>query len=232
MFAPVAIPPSDQIVVRPRMRQLPARERGGLGSRMRNALARKLRIRASSWGDWQHLDGDFNRPHYLALEALRVKHAPHASLLDLGCGAGLLCRGLTTHVPYIGIDLQRAAIRQATRTYQERLWTRFTCGSINDLRLIGAVRFGLIVFNEVLYYQPDVEGALQLMEAYRQHLVPGGLMLVSIFRDDDAPERMNGPMCEAVHAAYADQRIETEIVHADARRRWKISLFGSHHPSA
>lgn len=203
-----------------------------IGTRVARKVARGLRsilgrlgVRSTSWGDWHGLDGADNRARYEAIETLRLRHAPHARVLDLGCGAGVLCGHLTTPVSYMGIDLQPAAIDAARATHHERPETDFRCGSINDLAILNGERFGLIVFNEVLYYQPTVDAALALVEAYRQHLEPGGLLLVSIYRDDTAPHRLNGPLCDALHERYRSACLTTMIVHRDPARRWQIGVY-------
>ncbi len=106
--------------------------------------------------------------------AARSDHPP--SVLDVGCGTGLL-RERLEGVPfseYVGVDLSEAAIDAARSRAHPR--SRFVVGDAADLDL---GRFDVVVLNEILYYAADPAAFLRRMGAA---LEPDGLLLVSMWR--------------------------------------------------
>ena len=101
---------------------------------------------------------------------------PTASILDVGCGAGVLAERLgdTPYERYLGIDPVPQAIEQAARLVDER--TRFEVVE-RPARELG--EFNVVVCNEVLYGVPDPE---RLIDDVHATLAPGGSMLASIWR--------------------------------------------------
>lgn len=188
-------------------------------------FVRRLGVRSQDWGDWQGLADTENQARYETLEALRMTHAPQANVLDLGCGAGILCEYLTTSVSYSGVDLQAAAITEAEITHNSRPHTDFYCTSINHTEQFGKKRFGLIVFNEVLYYQANATEAIQLMNRYESLLAPNGLLLVSIYIDTHKLTRLNGNVWLHVQATYGDRCVDYRYVRNDAHRGWHIAVY-------
>ncbi|MFN2607335.1 MAG: trans-aconitate 2-methyltransferase [Acidimicrobiales bacterium] len=98
------------------------------------------------------------------------------TVLDVGCGAGLLRRHLegAPFAEYVGVDLSGAAIQAATTGMHAR--SRFVKGDIAELDL---GRFDVVVLNEVLYYAPDARVFLQRA---RSALHADGLLVVSMWR--------------------------------------------------
>jgi SAM-dependent methyltransferase len=107
---------------------------------------------------------------------LRARPSP-PSVLDIGCGIGLLAQRLGEGdvASYVGIDPSEVAIDEARRSL-ERPGMTFLVGAEPSERL-GS--FDVVVCNEVLYYVDDVEA---LMEQVRACLRPGGWLLTSILR--------------------------------------------------
>jgi 2-polyprenyl-3-methyl-5-hydroxy-6-metoxy-1,4-benzoquinol methylase len=108
-----------------------------------------------------------------------VAEAPPSSstLLDVGCGSGLLRRHLE-RVPlseYVGIDLSEAAIRAARE--QDFTRSRFVVGDVGTTAERGP--FDIVVLNEVLYYAPDTAAFL---EQLRSMLTDRGALVVSVWR--------------------------------------------------
>jgi 2-polyprenyl-3-methyl-5-hydroxy-6-metoxy-1,4-benzoquinol methylase len=109
---------------------------------------------------------------WLTAEAL----AP-PTLLDIGCGPGLLRRHLE-RVPlaeYVGIDLSEAAIRAARE--QDFARSRFVVGDVGTTAERGP--FDIVVLNEVLYYAADTDAFL---EQLRSMLTDTGALVVSVWR--------------------------------------------------
>lgn len=106
-----------------------------------------------------------------------VQHlGPDVSILDVGCGAGLLAERLrdSPYERYLGIDPVPQAIEQAAPLVDER--TRF---EVVERPSRGLGDFDVVVCNEVLYGVPDPE---QLLDDIHALLPPGGSLLASIWR--------------------------------------------------
>ncbi len=98
------------------------------------------------------------------------------SVLDVGCGSGVLRRRLeeAPFSDYVGIDLSDAAIEVARRQAFSR--SRFVVGDVTTTEL---GQFDVVVLNEVLYYAGD---ALAFLERVRKLLREGGIVFVSMWR--------------------------------------------------
>ena len=106
-----------------------------------------------------------------------VRHlGPTVSILDVGCGAGVLAErlGNATYERYVGIDPVPQAIEQAAHLADER--TRFQVVE-RPSRDLGD--FDVVVCNEVLYGVPDPE---RLLDDIDSILPSGGSLLTSIWR--------------------------------------------------
>ncbi len=99
-----------------------------------------------------------------------------ASILDAGCGEGLLAEKLKIlpYKSYLGMDVSREAIAIATsRLGDDR--SRFTVADAWAFET--DERFDVIVFNQSLYYLTDPAG---ILKKYRAMLNPGGRIIVSM----------------------------------------------------
>jgi trans-aconitate methyltransferase len=153
------------------------------------ALARRWRaIRlprpsAEAWDDafaagrWDFLAGRAEGAR-LALVAHYVAQAKPANgtILDLGCGEGLLRPGIA-HLPYArytGVALSAVAIERARADAAPR--DRFEVGDAAGY--VPATAPDVIVLNEMLYYLPDPDASVRALLAA---LAPGGSLIVSIY---------------------------------------------------
>lgn len=99
-----------------------------------------------------------------------------ASILDAGCGEGLLAEKLKLlpYKNYLGMDVSKEAIALATRNLSDER-SRF---AVADAWLFETPeRFDVIIFNQSLYYLADPVGVLH---KYRAMLNPGGRIIVSM----------------------------------------------------
>lgn len=114
--------------------------------------------------------------HYSILAGYQKELKRGGSVLDVGCGDGILRAHLhaDAFTRYVGIDFQEAVARALARA-DER-----TAFSASDMRLYAPdQRFDVIVFNESLYY---VEEPIAELRRYAAFLVGDGLFLVSMHR--------------------------------------------------
>jgi 2-polyprenyl-6-hydroxyphenyl methylase/3-demethylubiquinone-9 3-methyltransferase len=104
-------------------------------------------------------------------------HLGARSVLDVGCGEGLLAERITmqSRDSYVGVDVSTIAIDTAnSKGIQGADFVVSEAQSYVPTR-----RFDAIVFNEVLYYLEKPAGVLT---AYADHLEPTGAFIVSIHR--------------------------------------------------
>lgn len=114
--------------------------------------------------------------HYSVLAGYVKALKGGAALLDVGCGDGVFRTHLhaDSFSRYVGIDFPEAVARANSRADSR------TSFSAADMRAFtSAERFGVIVFNESLYYVDDPIGELR---RYTGFLEKNGLFLVSMHR--------------------------------------------------
>jgi 2-polyprenyl-3-methyl-5-hydroxy-6-metoxy-1,4-benzoquinol methylase len=135
----------------------------------------------SEWGDryesggWDYLGGIHQLNHYSILAGY-LGHLRPGTILDVGCGTGLLRARLggVEFARYVGIDPVEVAIERAHELSDER--TEFRVG---DMSLPDLGTFDALVFNEILYCVPAPE---QLLARAYELIAPGGHMLASNLR--------------------------------------------------
>ena len=99
-----------------------------------------------------------------------------ASILDVGCGAGLLAAKLKVlpYRSYLGVDVSAEAIARAAPVADAR--TAFAVAEAGDFH--SDRRFDVIIFSQILNYidRPD-----RLLARYAQYLNPHGRIVVSMY---------------------------------------------------
>jgi trans-aconitate methyltransferase len=114
--------------------------------------------------------------HYSVLAGYGKTLRPGAAILDVGCGDGIFRSHLHDDAfsRYVGIDFPEAIARAKSRVDPR---TSFIS---SDMRTFTpAEKFGIIVFNESLYYVEDAIGELR---RYSGFLEKDGVFLVSMHR--------------------------------------------------
>ncbi len=138
---------------------------------------------ASAWntayeqGRWDYLSSDLEAPRYEALASMLAPSS--ASVLDLGCGVGLLADALArngSEANYVGIDISSVAIGYA-RAIDHGLPASFEIADVERLRSFS--KFDAVVLNEVLYYLRE---PVDFLSRILCDLQPGGVVVASIFR--------------------------------------------------
>jgi len=121
------------------------------------------------------LDSPKESDRYVAVCDLVRQYADNGSILDAGCGEGLLevkCRGLTSKI--VGIDYSHVAIAKARMRNLQNC--EFIC---TDTRVFCSDRvFSVIVFNESLYY---IDRYLDCLRAMTFLLSNNGVFIVSMY---------------------------------------------------
>jgi 2-polyprenyl-3-methyl-5-hydroxy-6-metoxy-1,4-benzoquinol methylase len=195
--------------------------------RARRWLARRLRrIRRDrevvdpgrKWDDeyrddrWQWLRDLSELGRYGVVAAYSRRLKPGGSVLDVGCGEGVLQEHLAgAYSAYTGIDFSAEAIRRASERHEPR--ARFLVADATAFTT--EERFDLIVFNECLYL---FDHPADVARRYQAFLKPGGLMIVSMY-GEAKPRRV----WRALHECY-ETLDEQHIVHPTGRT-WVIKVF-------
>ncbi|MGW5937078.1 amino acid adenylation domain-containing protein [Streptomyces celluloflavus] len=129
------------------------------------------------------------------------------SVLDLGCGTGLLLHRLAPHCDhYWGTDISPVALDRLRRSVgpgrhpaDVRL---FECAADRAATLPDRL-FDVVVLNSVVQYFPDERYLLRVLEAAVRRLAPGGTLVVGDVR--------SLPLLESFHAAVQLHRAEAGL---------------------
>lgn len=126
-------------------------------------------------GRWDYLDGMDNLGG-LATVLAYCQYLDPASILDVGCGAGVLARKLKVlpYKSYLGVDLSAEAVAQAQPLADYR--TAFAVAGAEDFH--SDRRFDVIVFCQILNYVPEPD---KVLARYAKYLSPKGRIIVSMY---------------------------------------------------
>jgi SAM-dependent methyltransferase len=144
---------------------------------------RKPEISQEQWekeyrdGCWRRLQDARELAHYSVITGYYTYYRPGGSLLDVGCGEGVLQRRLRPlgYSRYLGIDRSQEAIRRAQT--QREAHTEFRCADAETYS--PQDRFDVIIFNELLYYLKD---PVDVVRRLALALNPGGIVIISMLR--------------------------------------------------
>jgi len=167
---------------------------------------------------WRYLSGLEQTPRYAVIEAWRRRLKPSGSVLDLGCGEGVLFEHIAADegVDYTGVDLAQAAIDAAAHKIRDAACERFVCADLATFEPPAGSAFDVIVFNEVLYYLAD---PVAIVRRYRGVLAAGGLVIVSVFHT-------NRRTWKAVDRSLAGTRLQTTFLRDFASGKgWYLGVY-------
>ncbi|MFJ4851608.1 MULTISPECIES: class I SAM-dependent methyltransferase [unclassified Streptomyces] len=166
-------------------------------------------------GRWDYLTEGPEQARYVEIRN-RVLAAGAASVLDVGCGTGVLrdCLGDAFTGRYVGVDWSHAALAGRIRRPGETL----VCADASRLPLRGT--FDVVVLSEVLYYLDEPAAAVDRMLGL---VAPGGQLLVSLYQ----PPAERHPAWHALIAALdrvvrALSDTEYRLTTDDGRRNWLL----------
>ena len=132
-------------------------------------------------GRWAYLDDLPELARYAVISGYCAHRRSAGSVLDLGCGTGVLFRWLHPNflADYVGVDLSQIAIQQACREAQGV--ASFVSADIGTYE--PGRRFDVIVFNEVLYYFAD---PLSILQRYMNALEREGVFVISLWESPES----------------------------------------------
>jgi 2-polyprenyl-3-methyl-5-hydroxy-6-metoxy-1,4-benzoquinol methylase len=201
--------------------------------RIRSALARiKRLVTRRHWEDysveewnrqytsssWKYLASLEQVPRYAIIEGWRRRLKPAGSVLDLGCGEGALLEHLPPAggVTYTGVDLSQVAIDVAVTKIRDESRERFVCADLRTFEMPAGSAFDVIVFNEVLYYLAD---PVSVVQRYRASLATGGLVIVSIFHENDR-------IWKVINQSLASECLQTTVVNElSSGKSWYLGVY-------
>ena len=127
-------------------------------------------------GTWELLHQSGELPRYSVVIAFVDRFARRGSILDVGCGEGILFEKLRPYglSSYLGIDLSEVAISRCSAAESDSV--RFLAADAESYRPEST--FDAIVMNECLYY---FEKPIEVALAYRSALAEKGVLVVSQF---------------------------------------------------
>jgi 2-polyprenyl-3-methyl-5-hydroxy-6-metoxy-1,4-benzoquinol methylase len=126
-------------------------------------------------GRWSYLGGIDELAHYSVIVGYYAFLKPGGSVLDVGCGEGILQTRLSPHGygRYLGIDFAAGAIDQLAE--RRDLATEFQVADAASFTT--SQKFDAIIFNESLYYFRD---PVSIVERYLDFLARDGIIIVSM----------------------------------------------------
>jgi 2-polyprenyl-3-methyl-5-hydroxy-6-metoxy-1,4-benzoquinol methylase len=125
---------------------------------------------------WSYLDHMEELGRYSIVVGYIQFLKPKGSILDAGCGEGILLERLSgiPYGRYVGIDIAQTAIDKAAK----RVNGQSVFAQADVQTFVPSESFDAIVFNEVLYY---VEQPLEVVRRYEAWLKPGGVFVASLY---------------------------------------------------
>ncbi len=153
---------------------------------------RPQQVTVSAWdkeyrdGEWRYLEKIGSLAGQVSILGYCQFLAPD-SILDVGCGAGLLAAKLKVlpYKSYLGIDISAEAIALAKTRQDER--TQFAVTDANQFD--SDASFDVIIFNQSINYMPD---PAERVVHYTKFLTPNGRIIVSMC--DSARARAAWPL--------------------------------------
>ena len=119
--------------------------------------------------------------------SLLPKLESNASVLDLGCGNGVLLTALPKTVNYTGVDFSAVLIKEATLTTGFDPVAKFILADILDQSVWNSLpQFDFIAALAVFHHLPTPDDRIKLLRNIKQHLNSTGTCLISTWRLDQS----------------------------------------------
>ncbi|PTL83575.1 hypothetical protein DAT35_08755 [Vitiosangium sp. GDMCC 1.1324] len=132
----------------------------------------------------------------------RVRHLAPRSLLEIGCGTGLMLFALLPHCErYVGTDFSQSAIDYVGQHLptEARSRVELLCRTADDWSGMAPRSFDTVVINSVVQYFPSEEHLRQVLEHCIDATTEGGSVFVGDVR--------SLPLLEAFHASVELERV-------------------------
>ncbi|MBI2827024.1 MAG: class I SAM-dependent methyltransferase [Planctomycetia bacterium] len=141
----------------------------------RNALKEPIMADPGDSKRWEYLCGSSELPRYAVIVGYVRRARPHATVLDVGAGNGVLAEELRHDVRLLrGIERDAASVQKANERkidIADFLAADAEMYTTND-------KFDVIIFNETLYY---MNNPIQILDRYAAFLERDGILIVSTY---------------------------------------------------
>jgi len=132
-------------------------------------------------GRWEYLKNNVEAPRYAKiLESIKQDATAQPSVLDLGCGEGVLRLRLENETIgyFLGVDFSKVSIKTATKYNFKN--SDFQVADLHYYK--PPQEFDVIVFNEAFYYINDAVRA-KVLKRILGKLKQGGILINSIYKE-------------------------------------------------
>lgn len=163
-------------------------------------------------GYWDYLNSLEELPRYSLIASYFEWLKSGGSILEIGCGEGLLQQRLLHYSKYVGIDLSEAAIVKA----RSRATANSQFLSANAATYTAFELFDAIVFNEVLYY---FERPLEVFDRYSSCLTHNGIFITSLYTNNKEADTIYKKLKRKPFAILAEIKI------TNGNDTWVVSVF-------
>lgn len=104
---------------------------------------------------------------------------PQASVLDLGCGNGVLLTALPEVIDYTGLDISPVLLTEAQKSHPKAKFIQADINQADAWQGLGQYNFiaALAVFHHIL----DPKKQFNLLSQIKAHLKPNGTVLISVW---------------------------------------------------
>jgi 2-polyprenyl-3-methyl-5-hydroxy-6-metoxy-1,4-benzoquinol methylase len=175
--------------------------------------------------DWDYLAGIAETPRYALVAGYIHKLVGGGSVLDAGCGEGVLIDYLDLNrFKYCGFDISPTAIERAQLRHAN---VELLVASAENFIPRDNDKYDVIAFTEVL---AQVESPVATLARFRAFLRPAGHIIVSQFHSPN-PESKGTIFKRAFEAEIAAGRVNvvatSEVLNCTTGLRWTIYCLGN-----
>jgi SAM-dependent methyltransferase len=168
-------------------------------------------------GRWESLKTDLEAKRYFQIIDYLREFAPkNPSILDIGCGDGVLNRRMQDFQfeYFLGVDFSEVSIKKAKQANFPK--AEFLAEDAIKFKPIR--NFDAVIFNEAFYYIPDSEKN-KVLNLMIEHLTGKGILISSIFRE--------GPGCWEYFREHPKlKELAFTTVHTKKETTyWKIGVY-------
>jgi SAM-dependent methyltransferase len=169
-------------------------------------------------GRWESLKSEIEAKRYhQILDYLKEFAQANPSILDIGCGDGVLNRNMqdVTFDYFLGVDFSSVSIEKA----KSQNFPKAEFLAVDAIKFRPKRNFDAIIFNEAFYYIPESEKT-RVLNLMLDHLNPKGVIISSIFREGTGCWEYFKENPKLKELAFTTVHTEKKATY------WKIGAYG------
>ncbi len=165
-------------------------------------------------GKWDYLYDKPEQARYnLLISYITHFFGNNASILDLGCGIGILRKKLNNNYShYCGVDISNEAIKVAQEFTDSK--TEFHTADILDF--VPSMKYDCILFNESIYY---FDKPLDLIKKYIPYLTDEGMIIISMWDNEERNNKLWDTFDSLLH------KVDGIYLRHDSGSAWNIRVY-------